>query len=239
VNKIGLQLYTVRNLLKTSVEKTIEKISSIGYKGVEISSIPSNISYKEVYRVCTENKLEISSLFSDFSGNTLKELEDLKCNVLVSSKTQDYFTSIERIKKTCDELNQTYKQLKSNGISFGIHNHWWEFEELNDVPVYRYLINYLDPEIFFELDVYWAKIACNVETIIKNVSQIKFLHIKDGPLTKTDSMVAVGQGKMDFSEILKFNMDWKIVELDSCSTDILIAIKESFNFIQEHKTTLT
>lgn len=233
MNKIGLQLYTVKDFLKIDFEKTIEKISNIGYEGIEISSIPFNISYKKVFDISKKYNLQISSLFSDFSHTTLNELEQLNCNVLISSKTQDYFTSVERIKRTCDEFNENYKQLKKHGILFGVHNHWWEFEEINEVPIFNYLINYLNPEIFFELDVYWAKVAgCDICKVIQNNCQIKFLHIKDGSLIKTDSMVAIGKGKIDYTKILKFDMEWKIVELDSCSTNIFNAIEDSFNFIK-------
>lgn len=234
---IGLQLYTVRDLLKTNFEQTIKTIASIGYDGIEV--IPLNISYKEIARLSKNYSLKISSLFADYSNTTFKDLDSLGCNVLISSKTQDYFSSIERIKKTCDELNKTHKLLKSKGISFGIHNHWWEFEEINEVPIFTYLVNYLHPGIFFEIDLYWACVAGYTISKINNMSQVKFLHLKDGPLTKTDSMVAVGQGSMDFSGI-KY-AEWNIVELDTCSTDIIQAITDSFKFVKNNlnKNTFT
>src|SRR5690348_18407064 len=37
ISKVGLQLYTVRDLLKTDFEGTLKKVAAIGYKEVELT----------------------------------------------------------------------------------------------------------------------------------------------------------------------------------------------------------
>ena len=47
-------------------------------------------------------------------------------------------------------------------------------------------------------------------------------------------MVAVGDGAMDFPSILEAaagNVDWAIVELDRCATDMLEAVAKSHSYL--------
>ena len=50
-------------------------------------------------------------------------------------------------------------------------------------------------------------------------------------------MVAVGDGEMDFSQIVEAShgtSDWLIVELDRCETDIMEAVEKSYNYLVKH-----
>ena len=58
--------------------------------------------------------------------------------------------------------------------------------------------------------------------------------IKDGPCTEKDAMVAAGVGVMDFPSIFEAaagNVDWAIVELDRCATDMLEAVAKSYRYL--------
>ncbi len=49
---------------------------------------------------------------------------------------------------------------KSNGLQFGLHNHWWEYRNKVDGKfVYEVLLESVEPDIFFEIDTYWVKVA--------------------------------------------------------------------------------
>jgi len=60
------------------------------------------------------------------------------------------------------------------------------------------------------------------------------LHIKDGPCVKNQPMTAVGAGKVDIAGVAQASAktaEWMIVELDSCATDMLTAVKESHDYL--------
>ena len=59
--------------------------------------------------------------------------------------------------------------------------------------------------------------------------RVQVLHIKDGPADDPAAdMVAVGSGVMDWPAILAASdVDWVIVELDRCGTDMLQAVRDS------------
>jgi sugar phosphate isomerase/epimerase len=73
-------------------------------------------------------------------------------------------------------------------------------------------------------------------SVIKELGKrAPLLHIKDGPCEQGKPMTAVGKGKMDFPPILKVAnfAEWLIVELDSCATDMLEAVKESLTYLKK------
>ena len=60
------------------------------------------------------------------------------------------------------------------------------------------------------------------------------LHIKDGPCVKGQPMTAVGDGKVDVPAVAKAGAataEWMIVELDSCATDMMAAVKKSYDYL--------
>jgi sugar phosphate isomerase/epimerase len=59
--------------------------------------------------------------------------------------------------------------------------------------------------------------------------RVRYLHVKDGPVTKDDPMTAVGGGIMPVAEILAAcpSAEWHVVELDRCATDVLTAVRDS------------
>lgn len=63
--------------------------------------------------------------------------------------------------------------------------------------------------------------------------RVPLLHIKDGPATVEDFMVAVGQGVLDFHAIVAAasGAEWLIVELDRCATDMLVAVEQSHRYL--------
>ena len=62
------------------------------------------------------------------------------------------------------------------------------------------------------------------------------LHIKDGPAVKSEAMVAVGDGSLDFPAIIQAAADhseWLIVELDRCNSDMFEAVARSYRYLSQ------
>ena len=109
--------------------------------------------------------------------------------------------------------NEAGKFAKANGLQFGLHNHWWEYRnKVSGRYVYEVLMEYLDKDIFFEVDTYWVKVAGqDPSAIVKKMgSRAPLLHIKDGPAKWNDNlpkdnpdpMTAVGKGTQNFPAIV-------------------------------------
>ena len=133
------------------------------------------------------------------------------------------------VKRTTDIYNEIGIFLKSKGLKFGLHNHWWDFEKNEDgiIPFY-YLLDNMNKDIFFEIDTYWAKTAGQDPAKILSDfgTRAPLLHIKDGPAIegkKSYEQVPAGEGVMNFQAIVKSggeNIKWMIVEFDEYDKNI-------------------
>ena len=98
------------------------------------------------------------------------------------------------------------------------------------------MLEFLDKSVLFELDVYWVTTAgANPAAIVTELgTRAPLLHIKDGPCVIGQPMTAAGDGKVDIAGVAKAGAktaEWMIVELDSCATDMLAAVKKSHSYL--------
>jgi sugar phosphate isomerase/epimerase len=126
---------------------------------------------------------------------------------------------------------------KPHGVRIGIHNHWWEFKtKIGGSSAYSLLMEQA-PYAFSELDTFWAAHggADPVQVVADYKSRLPMLHIKDGPIEAGRPHTAVGQGDMDIPGIISAAdpsvLEWLIVELDECATDMLTAVRESYEYL--------
>ncbi|MBC8075825.1 MAG: sugar phosphate isomerase/epimerase, partial [Chloroflexales bacterium] len=146
------------------------------------------------------------------------------------------YGSLDGIRALAEEYNAAAKVAAANGLELGLHNHWWEMEPVEGRLPYQLLLELLDPTIFFELDVYWAKTAGRdpVALIAELGTRAPLLHIKDGPATPAAPMTAVGDGVLDMPAIIgatRASAEWLVVELDVCATNMLHAVERSYGYL--------
>ena len=58
--------------------------------------------------------------------------------------------------------------------------------------------------------------------------------LKKGPVTRDEAMMAVGAGRMDITAVIDAagdNVEWLIVELDRCATDMMEAVEKSYEYL--------
>ena len=127
---------------------------------------------------------------------------------------------------------------RAEGLTFGMHNHWWEFETRDGKLVYDLVLESA-PDIFSELDIYWAAYAgvSPASVVARHGARLPLLHIKDGSLEKDSAMTAVGGGKVDIAGTIGAAdpnvLQWLIVELDRCDTDMWEAVRQSYTYLTE------
>ena len=241
---IAIQLYSVREQLQKDFTATIEKIAQMGYVGVEPAGF-NNISVAEAAKLFQSLGLQVPSAhcpmpIGEDRNAALDQMAQLNCKRMVSGKGPDDVNTIDKIKATCQIFNQASQAAQENGMTFSIHNHWWEYEKVEGQYVYQVMLENLDPNVLFEIDTYWVKTGgCDPVEIVKTMgNRAPLLHIKDGPCKKDQPMTAVGQGTMDFPAIVKAaqnNAQWMIVELDSCATDMIQAVQDSYTYLTTNK----
>ncbi len=240
---IGIQLYSVREQLKTDYAGTIRKIAEMGYVGVETAGFPGS-TVAAAKALFAELGLQTPSAHAGLpvgpdANKSLDEMAALGCQNLISGKGPDDFATADKIKATCDLFNQASANAAARGLNFGVHNHWWEYIPVEGQLAYQIMLKHLDPRVFFEIDTYWVTVAGQdaAKIVAELGERVRFLHIKDGPTVKGEPMTAAGQGKMNFPPIVKAakHAEWLIVELDSCATDMLTAVGDSIEYLAGKK----
>ena len=240
---IALQLYTLRKEAEKNYAGMVRKVAEIGYQGIETDKFPGTTPeaagklFKELGLVVTSAHTDLP--LGDKKNEILEALEATNCKHLIKASMIPSVNagSLDKVKAGCERMNEANAILKSRGIRLGVHNHRWEFGKIGSRYVYQVMKEALDPDITFELDTYWIKAAgVDPVAIVKEMGpRSPLLHIKDGPAVEGAPMVAVGKGVMDFPAIFAAsgkNLEWAIVELDECATDILEAVDASFCYLK-------
>ena len=248
--KLGIQLYTVRDEIKNDLEGTIKNVAEIGYEGVETYFFPQEIALGDAARLLKKYGLEVFAMHSELpvtreqKDNVLRRAEAYNSKNVVwhGWPETERFATLEKTKQTVERYNRANEFLRQNGLKLGLHNHWWEFEKPNGYRPFYYLLEHLDPSIFFEIDVYWTQTGGvdPVKAIKDFGKRAPLIHIKDGPATVGEPVheqVAIGQGNVDIKACAKAardTADWLIVELDECESDIFKVISDSYKYVRRN-----
>ena len=244
-SQIAVQLYSVRNEMERDYVGTIKRIASFGYAGVEFAGCPGGLSYEQCLNVVKDAGLKVPSMHVPVPAGPNRNLifdnaYIMGCHYLVTGKGTNDFKTLDAVKKSCDEFNFAAAEAAKDGLKLVIHNHWWEYQAIDGVPVYKIMLERLSPEVLFELDTYWVKIGGHdpAAVLAELGPRAPLVHIKDGSgVSGNFNMKAAGQGVMDFKPIFAQgkNAEWLICELDACETDMFDAIKESYDYIHKNK----
>ena len=239
---IALQLYTLREAMAEDFDGVVRKVADVGYVGVEPAGFPGTTPEAGA-RLFRELGLEVPSAHTPLpigekKQEVLDTMEALGSRRIVSGQGPDDFNTMDRIKAACDRFNEASAVAVEHGMTFGIHNHWWEFLQVEGRYVYQVMLEHLAPEVFFEVDTYWVKTAgVDPAAVVRELGvRAPLLHIKDGPCTKEAPMTAVGEGVVDFHSIVEAageTAEWMIVELDRCATDMMEAVATSYTYLIE------
>lgn len=237
--KIALQLYSFRDV-PFDYETKVRQIAEMGYAGVETAGFPGSTPEKAA-RLFKELGLAVVAAhvglpLGEKKNEILDTLEALgKPRMVCTQIRPQDMESMDAVRHVCARLNEGYAIAKGAGITFGIHNHWWEFGYVNGRLAHDVMVELLDPQIFFEIDTYWVKVGgSDPAAVVKALGpRVPLLHIKDGPGNREAAMTAVGDGVMDIPGVLAAALPdaWQIVELDRCDTDVMAAIKKSCDYL--------
>ena len=238
---LSIQLYTLRDTAKQDFPAVLRTLADIGYKGVEFAGLHGH-SAEEIKVLIDGLGLQVSSshvaLPTAENVNQLVDTEAVLGNTrLIAGFGPDGFKTLDDVHHSAEKFQTAAELLKPHGMTFGIHNHWWEFATVeNSRLIYDVLLE-AAPDAFSELDVYWAAFAGlnPAEVVAVHKSRLPLLHIKDGTLEKGIPHVAVGSGKLDMPAIIAAAdpsvLEWLIVELDNCATDMTEAVRQSYMYL--------
>jgi len=240
---IALQLYTVRQALAQDPEATLRNVREIGFRAVETAPLPPGLSPERLGMLLRNAGLEVVAAhdelpWGDEARGICERARTLGASTLIwhgwpRPPLCDFLAGYRQLAERCTEAARTARE---HGLELGLHNHWWECEPLDGEIPWLTVHRALPPEIFFELDVYWARTAgldpaAFVESSGRRVS---FLHLKDGPAVHGQPMTALGDGVVDLASVLARapSSAGGVVELDECVGDPFDAAARSLAFLR-------
>ena len=221
---IGLQLYTLRDIMKVSVPATLKLVSSIGYKA------PS------AHIQLTDFDTQLTKILDDAQTVGHKYL------VVPWLSEAQRGTGISPYQKLAEKLNTLGEACQKEGITLAYHNHDFEFENREGKIPLDVLIENTDPNnLAIELDLYWA-VKANKDPIayFKNYpGRFKLWHVKD--MAKDGSFADVGTGVIDFENIFAHGklagIEHKFVERDQ-TNDRIATIEQGYKAVTALNHTL-
>jgi sugar phosphate isomerase/epimerase len=205
LDRIGVQLYTVRSAMEDSVERTLERVAQIGYNEVEFAGYFGR-SAQQIRQV-----LDDTGLTAPAAHTPLEPLEtewaatvDFAAAIghqylVVPWIAPENRTSLDDYRRMADRLNRVADRAKAAGLGFGYHNHDFEFEPLEGRVPWDVLLEETDPALVkIELDLYWITKAGGdpVAQFREHPGRFPMVHVKD--MAADGSMVDVGAGTIDF-----------------------------------------
>jgi sugar phosphate isomerase/epimerase len=238
---LAVQLWTVREQIAADRDATLRRVADIGFTGVEpFQPTEDPVGFRKVADDLglTVVSAHAHALLTAEPAEVFDALATLGTDLAIvpAGIAEPEFTTREGLARTADILNALAEQGAAHGIKVGYHNHWWEFEpEVDGRHALEVLADLVAPEVFFEIDTYWAAVAgADVVGVLARLGdQVRALHVKDGPIVKGAPHTAVGQGLMPVADILAAAPPTalRIVELDACDGDVFQALADSHAFL--------
>lgn len=206
---LGLQLYTVRELMAGDVAATLALVAGIGYREVEFAGYFDHPP-ETIRRMLADAGLTAPSAhvpYESFSASVNRVLEHAAAVghrlVVVPAIPDDERSSLDDYRRHAENFNRWGEACAGAGLRFAYHNHAFEFEEIDGQVPYDLLLSETDAgQVAMELDLAWAHggRADALQYFSAWPGRFPAFHIKD--LDADGEEVDIGEGGVDFEEIL-------------------------------------
>ncbi|PAW93821.1 xylose isomerase [Mucilaginibacter sp. MD40] len=233
IQRVGLQLYSVRDAMAKDPAGTLKMLSDMGYKYVEHANYIDRKFYgwdaKEFKKRLTDLDLQMPSghtvmrpehwdaAKNDFTDAWKATVEDAAYmgQKFVISPWMD-----ERVRHDTDLLKRTMEQFNKSGelcqkykMKFGYHNHDFEFTTMvGDMRLFDYIMQNTDPDkVAQQLDIgnMYGRENNPISLIEKYPGRFVSMHVKDEIKSATNTegtgyeSTILGRGVLNVSNVLK------------------------------------
>ena len=201
-HQVGVQLYTVRDIVLKRPRETLQAITEIGYREVEMlrsQVVPLAPYLKETGLQPVSVHFETPLITQNWKAWKDADMPPVEPGVtfegaLAEAKSHgfeymvfNYLTPEERLgldfyRALADKLNAAAEKCRSVGLQFAYHNHDFEFEPHSGGKPIDILLARLDRKlVVLEVDAFWVSMAgVNAAAFLQqNAGRVELLHLKD------------------------------------------------------------
>ena len=245
LDRIGVQLHTVKDEMKKNVAKTLEQVSSIGYTEVEFAGYFGH-SPREIKTLLERNHLTAPSTHVSLGDvkNSLQETiqtaqEIGQRYIILSSFHPEIPKTLDDVHRLADFLNHTGKLCNEEGLQFGFHNHASEFQPIDGKLPFDILLEETDPKfVIVQIDTYWVVHAHHdpVVYLRKFPGRFPLLHLKDIDNSPSRNSTEIGSGSIDWklllSEAVASGTKYFFVEQEHFTESTMQSVRISFDYLR-------
>jgi sugar phosphate isomerase/epimerase len=221
IDKVGVQLYTVRSEMKDDFDGKLAKIAAIGYREVEFAG-PNGHTPQESRAVLDKHGLTAPSAHVDYKSlgekwpKVLDDAQVVGHQYLVNPYIDDDVRKQpDGWKRAAETFNRAGEASQKAGIQFAYHNHWFEFAPVNGQLPYDILLKQCDPRLVqMELDLCWITVGGQdpLKYFKQYPGRFPLVHVKDlTAIPKVDASGGqnFGDSLPEMTEVGGGIIDWK------------------------------
>jgi sugar phosphate isomerase/epimerase len=248
---IGIQLYTVRDVLKdnTKVKDTIKQLVDWGYTEFETFGYSKGNLFGMTSKEFNDyvKSLGAQVVSGHYGPNVIREewekavadAKDAGQSYMVLPYLEEKDRTLDGYKKTIDLVNKAAEVTKQAGIQMQYHNHAFEFDKVGDKTAFEMLMDGFDKNLVtLELDLYWTiKAGYKPEDLFaKYPGRFQQWHVKDMDKNAPDKNADVGSGSIDFKKLFALadqsGMKHWYVEHDTFAADPMTSAKNGIDYLK-------
>ena len=213
LDRIGIQLYSLRRALAKDFDRTLARVAEIGYAEVEFAGYYDRTP-TQVKAVLERTGLSAPSAHVPISflrENWTRTLDEARIMghryLIVAWIPEEERTTPDGVKRVAELFEGAGAEAKAAGLKLGFHNHDVDFVPVQGdggrVP-FDLLLEKTDPgHLVFELDLYWIIKAGRdpLAYFDRYPGRFELVHVKDSAGPPEHRMVDVGRGTLDFRRI--------------------------------------
>lgn len=209
---IGIQLYTVRDLLSKDFKGTLEKVAQIGYRQFEFAGY-GGMGADELSAFLQSLGVTVCGTHEGYEG-LIRNLEGVlefnqaignKFVVVPSMPGSVRNGGVNEVEQFAYQLNKIGYEAKKQGMQLCYHNHSFEFDKIDgERTIWDVLFGASDADLVkAELDIAWAANAGvdPAALMTRYPDRVALLHMKD--LDKKKKLAPVGEGVIDMKKVIE------------------------------------
>jgi sugar phosphate isomerase/epimerase len=251
--EVGLQLWSVRDDMKTDARGTVKKVGAMGYSFIEAAGYSDGKFYgmePAAFKALVDSAG--MTFFSSHTGQAVPDSANWEKTMAwwdaaiaahkaagVSYIVQPFmdsvgYTTLAGVQRYCDYFNAVGEKCNAAGIRFGYHNHSGEFKDVEGQTIYDYMLKNTDPaKVMFEMDLYWITEGGKnpVDYFNAYPGRFELWHVKD------KAEIGGKDTKMDFKPIFenaqKAGMKKIIVEVEEYNFTPIESAQKSLEFLMK------
>lgn len=249
LDRIGIQLYTLRNDMERDFEGTLKNIADIGYKQVEFAGYFGR-SPAAVRALLKRLGLDAPAAHIGTPASVTKDwkktIENAKIMghkyLIVAYIDEKDRRTLDDYRRYADMFNSAGETARKAGVRLAYHNHDFEFKPLDGKVPYDLLLERTDPKLVaMEMDLFWVTKGGRdpLEYFNRFPGRFEAVHVKDMDGSPEQRMVDVGQGKINFAKIFaqrkKAGIRYYFVEHDDPKPSAIGSARTSYQYLKRLK----